>query len=572
MSCCQTHSMNPWNHDVAKDELDLVDVQVDGVWLKMPRGLNVVEVAHRSKKFIPHYCYHPKLSVVGNCRMCLFEMGTPKMNADRSPVLALDGKPEIAWMPRPQIGCATGVTQGMGIRTDSPLVKDCRNGVMEFLLINHPLDCPICDQAGECKLQEYSVEYGTGASRFVEDKVKKPKNVDLGKRIVLDDERCILCSRCVRFSSEVMKDDVLGFVNRGSHSTLTAYPGKSFDNDYSLNTVDLCPVGALTSKDFRFQMRVWFLKETKSICTSCGTGCSTTIGSREGKVHRLTPRENEAVNSAWMCDYGRLNIHYLDSKDRLHRPLLKAVGEQFPGTWADAILRASEGLGKVKPEEIAVVASGRLTNEELFVLKRLLGEIGVTRVDIVKHTGHADNFLRSGDGNPNGRGAELLGLSSGGRKFSSWGAEIVSGKIRALLVLGGEDVVAAGIPASALQKLDMLLFSGILGNETSRLAHVVLPSAATAEKTGSMVNVHGRLQRMTRAIAAPGEAREDWLILRDLREACTGGNSLHSVEDVWKAMATEVPQFAGLSWAKIGDLGVQLETRSNLSEGTLLKA
>ena len=200
MSCCQNHPMNPWNHDVAKDEKDLVDVQVDGVWMQMPRGLNVVEVAHRAKKFIPHYCYHPKLSVVGNCRMCLFEMGTPKMGPDRKPVLGADGKPEIAWMPRPQIGCATGVTPGMGIRTDSALVKDCRNGVMEFLLINHPLDCPICDQAGECKLQEFSVEYGTGASRFTENKVKKPKNVDLGKRIVLDDERCILCSRCVRFS------------------------------------------------------------------------------------------------------------------------------------------------------------------------------------------------------------------------------------------------------------------------------------------------------------------------------------------------------------------------------------
>jgi NADH-quinone oxidoreductase subunit G len=460
----------------------------------------------------------------------------------------------------------------MGIRTDSALVKDCRNGVMEFLLINHPLDCTICDQAGECKLQEFSVEYGTGESRFVEQKVRKPKNVDLGERIVLDDERCILCSRCIRFSSEVVKDDVLGFVNRGSHSTLTAYPGKRFDNAYSLNTVDLCPVGALTSKDFRFQMRVWFLKETQGLCTSCGTGCNITLGSREGKVHRLTPRENEAVNSQWMCDFGRLNFHYLDSKDRLHRPLLRAAGEQFPGTWGDAIQRAAEGLKKVKPEELAVVASARLTNEELFVLARLLRELGVTRVDMVPHQGQADQFLRSADANPNSRGAELLGLSSGGRKFSTWGAEIASGKIRGLLVFGGEDVVAAGIPVSALQSLEVLLFSGILENETSRLAHVVLPAAATAEKTGSMVNVHGRLQRMTRAISAPGEAREDWTIIRDLREACTGGNSLHSVEDVWKAMGSEVTQFAGLNWAKIGDLGVQIENDLGVSREKSLKS
>jgi len=327
-----------------------------------------------------------------------------------------------------------------------------------------------------------------------------------------------------------------------------------------LNTADICPVGALTSKDFRFQMRVWFLKETKSLCTSCGTGCNVTIGSREGKVHRLTPRENEAVNSQWMCDFGRLNFHYLESKDRLHRPLLRAAGEQFPGAWADAIQRSVDGLKKVKPEEIAVVASGRLTLEELFVLKRLLAELGVNRVDTVSNPGQADNFLRSGDGNPNSRGTELLGLSSGGRKLGSWGTEIESGKIKALFVLGGEDLVASGLPASTLAKLDLLIASGILANETTRLAHVVLPGAAFAEKTGSMVNVHGRLQRMTRAVAAPGEAREEWTILRDLRMALTGGNSFHSVEDVWKSMAAEVSQLSGLNWARIGDLGIQIES------------
>ncbi len=559
MSAPVKHPMNPWNHDVAKDEGDLIDVQVDGQWVKMPRGLNVVEVAHRLKKFIPHYCYHPKLSVVGNCRMCLFEMGTPKMGPDRQPVLGKDGKPEIAWMPRPQIGCATSITPGMGIRTDSALVKDCRNGVMEFLLINHPLDCPICDQAGECKLQEYSVEFGTGGSRFVEEKVKKPKNVDLGERIVLDDERCILCSRCVRFSSELTKDNLLGFVNRGSHSTLTAYPGKRFDNDYSLNTVDICPVGALTSKDFRFQMRVWFLKETKSLCTSCGTGCNVTIGSREGKVYRLTPRENESVNSHWMCDYGRLNFHYLEDKNRLQQPLLRAAGELFPGTWIDALNRAAEGLKRVTPQEIAVVASARMTNEELFVVQRMLEELGVTQVDTVNRPGQADNFLRSADANPNTRGAELMGLSQGGRKLGGWAGEIASGKIKALLVLGGEDVVKAGIPETSLSRLEILIASGILPNGTTKAAHVVLPGAGFAEKSGSMVNVHGRLQRLTRAVPAPGQAREDWIFLRDLRETLTGGNSLHSIEDIWKAMAAAVPAFAGLSWAKIGDQGVNLE-------------
>src|SRR5471030_3328072 len=201
--------------------------------MQFPKGLNAVEVAHRAAKFIPHYCYHPKLSISGNCRMCLIELGMPKLDAERKPVLAADGKPEISWMPRPQIGCATQISEGMGIRTESPLVDECRKGVMEFLLINHPLDCPICDQAGECKLQEYSVEYGQSGSRFVEAKVHKPKRVDLGPRIVLDDERCILCTRCIRFTRDVVGDDALGIVNRGSWNTLTAYPGKVFDNNYT---------------------------------------------------------------------------------------------------------------------------------------------------------------------------------------------------------------------------------------------------------------------------------------------------------------------------------------------------
>ena len=251
--------------------------------------------------------------------MCLIEMGMPKMGADRKPELGPDGKPVINWIPRPQISCAQDVAEGMGIRTDSPMAQECRKGVMEFLLINHPLDCPICDQAGECRLQEFSVEYGNDSSRFLEEKVHKPKHVDLGPRIVLDDERCILCSRCIRFTKEIAKDDALGFVDRGSYSTLTAHEGKPFDNNYTLNTVDICPVGALTSKDFRFKMRVWFLKETKSICTSCGTGCNTVIGSRQDVVYRQTPRENNEVNSAWMCDYGRLNFHYLHDDRRLTR-------------------------------------------------------------------------------------------------------------------------------------------------------------------------------------------------------------------------------------------------------------
>src|SRR6201996_5748633 len=351
---------NPYNHDNPPADAPLLNVQVDGVWMQFPKGLNAVEVARRVGKFIPHYCYHPKLSIPGNCRMCLIEVGMPKLDAQRKPVLADDGKPEVGWMPRPQIGCATQISEGMGIRTESPLVDECRKGVMEFLLINHPLDCPICDQAGECKLQEYSVQYGNAGSRFVEEKVKKPKRVDIGERIVLDDERCVMCSRCIRFSNEMVHDDVLGFTQRGSHTTLAVHPGKRFDNNYSLNTVDICPVGALTSKDFRFQMRVWFLKETKSICTGCATGCNTIIGSRENTVHRQTPRENEEVNSEWMCDQGRLGFHYIHGKERLIEPVAKVGHSKLPTPWTEIIPRLAGELKELQPSQIAIVASGRM--------------------------------------------------------------------------------------------------------------------------------------------------------------------------------------------------------------------
>src|SRR5450432_3482099 len=328
---------------------ELLNVQVDGVWHQFPKGTRVIEACAQAGKFVPHYCYHPKLSSPGNCRMCLIEMGMPKMGPDRKPEIGPDGKSVINWIPRPQISCAQDIAEGMGIRTDSPMVRECRNGVMEFLLINHPLDCPICDQAGECHLQEYSVEFGTGGSRFLEEKVKKPKRVEIGPRVTLDDERCILCSRCIRFMKEVAQDDVLGFVSRGSHTYLTAHPDRTLDSNYSLNTVDICPVGALTSSDFRFKMRVWFLKETKSICTSCATGCNTLIGSRENVVYRQTPRENNDVNSSWMCDHGRLDFHYLHAAKRLESPLARdRDGKMEIVDWPQAVARAAEDLRDVQ--------------------------------------------------------------------------------------------------------------------------------------------------------------------------------------------------------------------------------
>jgi NADH-quinone oxidoreductase subunit G len=485
-------------------------------------------------------------------------MGLPKMGPDRKPELGADGKPIINWMPRPQISCAQDVAEGMGIRTDSPLAQECRKGVMEFLLINHPLDCPICDQAGECRLQEFSVEYGRADSRFLENKVKKPKNVELGPRVTLDDERCILCSRCIRFCQEIAQDDVLGFIDRGSHSVLTAHPGKRLENNYSLNTVDICPVGALTSSDFRFQMRVWFLKETKSFCTSCATGCNTIIGTREDVIYRQTPRENDAVNSSWMCDYGRLNFDYLQSEKRLLQPEILSGDKLIPTDWSTAIAHAVAQLKHFSGWEIAIVASGRMTNEELWLTRQLATVLGVDLIDIVPRTGPSDNILLSADRNPNTNGARLLGVTSyPGARLRDIVDGVASGRVRGLIALG-EDATEFGLTSAQLSALPAFVVMNVLETESTKAATALLPSFGFAEKRGSMINGKGRLQRLNRAVRGPGQARDDWEILRDLIQAHSGGNGIYTIEDVFRQMSESIQSLSGLSLSKIGDLGVQV--------------
>jgi NADH-quinone oxidoreductase subunit G len=539
---------------------ELLNVQIDGVWHQFPKGTRVIEACSQAGKFVPHYCYHPKLSSPGNCRMCLIEMGMPRLGPDRKPETGADGKPIINWIPRPQISCAQDIADGMGVRTDSPLVRECRHGVMEFLLINHPLDCPICDQAGECQLQEFSVQYGTGGSRFLEEKVKKPKRVELGPRVTLDDERCILCSRCIRFMKEVAKDDVLGFASRGSHTYLTAHPGRKLDSNYSLNTVDICPVGALTNTDFRFKMRVWFLKETKSICTSCATGCNTIVATRENVIYRQTPRENNSVNSSWMCDYGRLNFHYVNAPERLTKPRVRLGSAQEDASWTTAIARAVDDLRRFQGDEIAVIASGKMTNEELWLTKKLIEALGIKYHDIVPRVGESDEILLSSFRNPNIVGAHLFGVAQDepGSLLPEIFQRVQAGSIKAVLALS-EDVMNAGLTTADLAKLEAFILIDILPNRTSAYATALLPGYSFAEKRGSMVNIKGRLQRLNRAIRGPGEARDDWEILRDLLQGFTGSNGVYLIEDVFKQMAEGIPHLHGLSLSKIGDLGIQLE-------------
>lgn len=534
-------------------EVPLLNVQIDGVWMQFPKGTKVIEACSQAGKFIPRYCYHPKLSIPGNCRMCLIEMGMPKMTPDRKPVLGSDGRPEIGWIPRPQISCAQDIAEGMGIRTDSPMVKECRQGVMEFLLINHPLDCPICDQAGECRLQEFSVEYGNSQSRFLERKVKKPKNVELGPRVTLDAERCVLCSRCIRFMKEVAQDDVLGFVDRGGFSTIACHPEKTLESNYSLNTVDICPVGALTSTDFRFKMRVWFLKETKSIDVNDGLGCNIVIGSRENHIYRITPRENNDVNGNWIPDSHRLNFKYVQSEERLLHPSV----DQKPATWPEATKAA---VGKLKAAgKIAMIISSKLTNEELYLSKRLAAVFNVAIHETLPRVEKPDGILIPADRNPNTSGARILGAFVGapGARLAEIIEGVRKGTIQGVLSLG-EDLLDCGFSHEDLLKLKALVTTAILPNATTKAAHVVLNGAAWAEKRGSMINIHGRLQRLNKAVEPAGESRDDWEILRDLLLESGCAVALHSIEDVFRSMSQDVPAFAGLNLGKVGDLGLQL--------------
>jgi NADH-quinone oxidoreductase subunit G len=542
--------------------VEKIKVKVDGREVEVPKTMldpisgkpiptTMIQACELAKTEVPHYCYHPKLPVVGNCRICLVEYGIPALGPDRKPILNADGTPKIAKMPRPAISCATPISPGMEIYTSTPGVKQMREGVLESLLINHPLDCPICDQAGECKLQEYSVDYGQSASRFVEAKVHKPKAVDLGPRIMLDAERCILCTRCIRFTRDIAHDDALGIINRGSYNTIATFPGTPFDNNYTLNTVDICPVGALTSKDFRFKMRVWFLKETKSICTSCATGCNIIIGSREEKIYRYTPRENDAVNGPWMCDTGRLNYKWIGRADRLKDVFVR--GQK--STWAAALNEISDKLKKAPAGSVAIVASARQTNEELWLISKLKSKLGAIS-DSVPRLGEADKLLVSADKNPNTNGARLTGIcfTEMGTNLPQIASGISSGKIKTLVVFG-EDVTKHGIGAELLDKLDTLIVSDILPNATTKLAHYVLPGCAHAEKRGTFTNTKGRVQKFMKAVEAPGDARPEWEFLHDLVHNVTGQDGFLTIEGLFNEMAKDVPAFNGLTWAGLGDTG-----------------
>jgi NADH-quinone oxidoreductase subunit G len=540
---------------IAAPAPDLVTVNIDGIDLAVPKGTNVIEAAKRLQADVPHFCYHPKLSVVGNCRMCLIEMGMPAVDpATKAPVIdPATGKQKINWIPRPQIGCGTTVSPGLHVKTKSPMVKEAREGVMEFLLINHPLDCPICDQAGECKLQEQATGYGRGYSRFIEEKNVKPKRTQLGPRVTLDDERCILCSRCIRFSKEIAKDDVLGFVDRGSYSTLTCHPGKKLENNYSLNTVDICPVGALTSTDFRFKMRVWFLKQTASLDFESSAGVNTLVWSREGVIHRITPRQNDQVNDTWMADSGRLLYKAVTAPERLTTPTIKAAATSF-----EQALSAAAALLKAAPGAISIVGSGRATVEEHYALRQLATTLGA-QAHLVARTATGDGLLISADRNPNVRGALVTGLIAQlpCAELKQLSREIDDGKVTVVLT-HGEDLLAAGLSPAQLAKVKIIAL-GTQADATTALAEVVIPTLHVYEKSGCFINQQFRIQKFLTAVPAPAAAASDLAVFSRLAAAFGAPALPAELAPLWAQIAAAVPALAHAAYRTLPETGLLLD-------------
>ena len=516
---------------------------IDGKEIEVEAGTNLIEAARQLGVEVPHYCYHPGLSIAGQCRLCMVD---------------------IEKTPRPTIACNTQAADGMVVHTDTERVRQSRRSMMEFHLINHPLDCPVCDQAGECWLQIYYMKHGLYDPRMTDEKVHKPKAVPLGPHVMLDAERCILCSRCVRFCDEVTGTGELGIFNRGDHSEIGLFPGRDLTNNYSANVVDICPVGALTDRDFRFQVRVWYLDTAKSVCTGCARGCNVEVHTSRRRPHhaegrrvaRLKPRYNGEVNAWWLCDVGRYHFDFVDAPTRLTAPARRGPGGSTEVTWDEAIAGVDEALRRHPPDQVAVLASPRMANEDLMALRRVCEARGIRQVafDVQPASpAEGDDFLLLADRTPNRRGAELIGL---GGDAAAILASARAGRLRCLWVFH-HDLLAAGSSdaAEALAQVETVIFTGTNANGTSDRAHWVLPAAAWVEREGTFTNFEGRVQRFRTAVEPLGAALAEWDLLGRIL-AAGGGTPAGARAELWfRDLTRTVSVFAGLSYQSLGDTG-----------------
>ena len=515
--------------------------------IEAKQGQTIIQAAADHGVEIPHYCYHQDLPIDGNCRMCLVD---------------------VEKMPKLTPACTTIVNEGMIVRTDNTRVKEAVRGVLEFLLINHPVDCPVCDQAGECRLQDYYMVYGLHTSEIpLGMKVRKRKVIDLGPMVVLDQERCVLCSRCIRFFDHVTETGEMQFFGRGDHVAIGTFEDRPLDNPYSGNVVDICPVGALTSRDFRFKCRVWFLHATDSVCGGCSTGCAVRIDHRDGAIFRMIPRRNPEVNKSWLCDEGRLSFHELNNTERIQRPLLKGSdGSQSPVDWADALRSVDSRLKDISklngPGAVLGFGSPSATNEALFLFKRYLqNQTGATQFDFrvasedKNVSEREDEILRRMDKHPNAMGAIKLGLISSELNGIQGAIKAArDGRIKAGVVMFLTPLVRrTGDEVAEMQVLELvnaLEYSVVLAAhaaEWQRAASVVLPVTAWSEEGGTYTNFEGRVQFAGKAIEPVGDALPLWEVFAMLLHTSGAESRWMSPEDVFVTMTEQAQAYRDIS-------------------------
>ncbi len=546
-------------------------ITIDSREVEFTSGQTIIQAALNAGIEIPHFCYHPAMSVAGNCRICLVE---------------------IEKMPKLAIACATPATEGMIVHTKSEKTIHAQNAVMEFLLINHPLDCPICDEAGECKLQDYAYQYSVGLSRFDELKNEKDKRVSLGPNVMFDQERCISCSRCIRFCDEIAKSPQLTFVQRGDHVTIETFPGEELDNPYSMNVIEICPVGALTSKEFRFKSRVWEMSFTDTICLGCSKGCNSIMGVRNNKILRIEPRENLAVNDYWLCDWGRLNTTAFvnDEELRIKSPQIKLNEasseneELIDVNWDEAISKSISHLKNYEGSEIMFVASAFSTLEDNYALKKFAKEIfnsdNIFYIPNIDEN-FSDDLLRRSDKTPNANGLKLLGIKPYSKETID---TLSSGKIKMLYILN-DDIFRMPGAEEFIKNIETNVHQISIHNKYSENASIVLPTSTYAEINGTFVNFENRIQRLRPAVATLEEeriigefamsrldkfgaqndrwthgtkfnSRPGWKILKLVAKAMGHKFAFENSEEVFIELCSTIPELNGYDYETIGSKGI----------------
>lgn len=538
--------------------------------------LNLIQAAQRAGYEVPHYCWHPALTVVASCRMCLVEVG------EKRP----DGA--IAMQPRVVPACQTPAKPGMVVRTDSEKAKAAQAATLEYLLLNHPLDCPVCDQAGECYLQDYSYKFGRGYSRFKEDKIIRPDKDYIGENVALFTDRCVMCSRCVRFTREISGTAELQIIHRGAHAEIDIFPGQPCNNKLAGNVVDLCPVGALCSKDFLYKQRVWFLKSTSSVCPRCSTGCSITIDHHKDIVYRLRPRANPQAQGWFMCDEGRFGYKYINAADRLLSPMVRHDRHTLHVGWEEVLpvlRRQVRQAATEAPQSAWLVLSPWLTCEEAYLAVRWFRSLSPqTRLalGLVPVVGEDDRYPKDVHGHPppldqtrftiraekcpNRLGVEAILKHYQGTiyPFDAVLEAARRGEIRVLYLTGGSPEPGwTSEHSAALEEVETVIVQDILPSPLTSVAKYVLPGATFAEKDGTFVNHAGLAQAIHRAVQPPGEARSDARIFMDLLER----RGLPHAPTLRAELASEVPYFAPLKNGQLDPLGVFLtcETQGSVT-------